>query len=71
LANTLTDSRNKNIVFTTNNLCKIGWNIPSNHFRSVSIMIEKEWLYIEKESFKLKAKIHIIQNGLQLWNYLP
>jgi len=51
------------IVFRTN---KIGLNIPSNQFRSVSDMIEKEWLSIEKESFKLKAKIHIIQNGLQL-----
>jgi len=67
LANTLRYCRNKKIVFTTNNSCKIGLNIPSNRFRSVSDMIEKEWLSIEKESFKLKAKIHIIQNGLQLW----
>jgi len=33
-------------------------------------MIEKEWLSIEKESFKLKVKIHIIQNGLQQWKYV-
>jgi len=69
-ANTLTDCRNKKIVLTTNNLCKIGLNIPSNRFRSVSNMIEKEWLRIEKRSFKLKAKIHVIQNGLQLWKYV-
>jgi len=37
--------------FTNNNLCKIGLNIPSNQFRSVSNMIEKEWLFVEKESF--------------------
>jgi len=48
LANTLTDRKNKTIVFTTNNSCKIGMNIPSNHFRSVSHMIEKKWLSIEK-----------------------
>jgi len=33
-------------------------------------MIEKEWLCIEKRTFKLKAKIHIIQNDLQLWKYV-
>ena len=70
-ANTLTDRRNKKIVFTTNNFCKIGLNIPSNRLRSVSNMIEKEWLGIAKESFKLKAKINIIQNGLQLWKFMP
>ncbi len=36
LANTLTDSRNKKIVVTINNLFKIGLNIPSNRLRSVS-----------------------------------
>jgi hypothetical protein len=69
-ANTLTDRRNKKIVFTTNNLCKIGLNNPSNRLRSVSNMIEKDWLELSKESFKLKAKIHIIQNGLELWKYM-
>jgi len=29
-------------------------------------MNEKEWLEIEMESFKLKAKIDIFQNGLHL-----
>jgi len=33
-------------------------------------MIEKEWLDIEKRSFKLKAKINRIQNGLQVWKYM-
>jgi len=70
VANTLTNFRNKNIVFTTNNLCKIGLNIPSNGYRSVSNMIEKEWLCIEKQSFELKAKTHIIQNGLKLGKYM-
>ena len=69
-ANTLADRRNKNIIFTANNKCKIGLNTPSNRLRSISNMIEKEWLKTDKESFKLKAKINIIQNGLQLWRYL-
>ena len=69
-ANTLTDRRNKKFVFATNNNCKIGLNIPSNRLRSVSNVIEKLWMDSERSSFKLKAKIHIIQNGLELWKYL-
>ena len=33
-------------------------------------MIEKKWMDFEKDSFKLKAKINIIQKGLELWKYL-
>ena len=69
-ANTLTDRRNKKIVFATNNNCKIGLNLPRNRFRSVSNMIEKDWMAVEKDSFKLKAKINIIQKGLELWKCL-
>ena len=32
-------------------------------------MIEKEWMENEKDSFKLKAKINIIQKDLELWKY--
>ena len=56
-ANTLTNRRNNKFVFATSNHCKIGLNIPSNRFRSVSNMIEKEWMDIEKDSFKLKEKL--------------
>ena len=45
----------------------IGLNVPSNRFRNVSNIMEKEWMNIEKGSFKLKAKINIIQKGLELW----
>ena len=69
-SNTLNDCRNKKIVFTTNNNCKIGLNIPSNRLRSVSNLIEKEWLELSKDTFKLNVKIHIIQDGLSLWQYL-
>jgi hypothetical protein len=34
--NTLTNRRNKPIVFTTVNVCRIGLNYPSNRLRSVS-----------------------------------
>ena len=68
--NTMTDRRNKKFVFATNNNCRIGLNIPSNRFRSVSNMIEKDWMENERDSFKLKAKIQIIQNGLEQWKYL-
>ncbi len=53
-----------------NNNCKIGLNIPSNRLRSVSNLIEKEWLELSKDTFKLSVKIHIIQDGLSLWQYL-
>ena len=36
IANTLTDRRNKKIVFTTYNKCKIGLNTPSNRLKSIS-----------------------------------
>ena len=42
--NTLTDQRNRKFVFATTNNCKIGLNIPSSRFSSVSNMIEKEWM---------------------------
>ncbi len=64
-ANTLTNFRRKKIVFITSNVCRIGLNNPRNRLRSVSNIIEKSWL--EREFFKLKAKICIIQNGLDLW----
>jgi hypothetical protein len=48
IANTLIGRRNKKIVFTTYNKCEIGLNAPSNRLRSISNMIEKEWLKIEK-----------------------
>ena len=69
-ANTLTNRRNKKIEFTSSNVCRIGMNIPSNRLRSVTNMIEKDWMGLGKDSFKLEAKIHIIQNGLELWKYL-
>jgi hypothetical protein len=34
-------------------------------------MIEKEWLELTKASFKLNAKINVIQKGLELWKFLP
>ncbi len=70
IKNTLTDCRNKKIVFTTTNVCRIGLNIPSNRLRSVSNMIEKDWIELGKESFKLKAIIHVIQGGLEVWKYM-
>jgi hypothetical protein len=70
IANTLTDRRNKKVVFTTANVYRIGLNNPCNRLRSVSNMIEKDWLKLGKDSFKLKAKIHIIQNGLELLKYI-
>ncbi len=34
-------------------------DIPSNRLRSVTNVIKKAWMGIGKDSFKLKAKIHI------------
>jgi hypothetical protein len=32
-----------------------------------SPFLTKEWLGLAKDSYKLKAKTHIIQNGPELW----
>ncbi len=61
------DRRNKKIVFTTTNVCRIGLNNPSNRLRSV---FKYDWLELGKESLKLKTKIHLIQNGLELGKYM-
>ncbi len=71
LANTLTDSRNKKIVVTTNNLFKIGLNIPSNRLRSVSNIKAK--FILSKMDFKygnICHKANWSQGSLYIFTHL-
>jgi hypothetical protein len=61
----LNDSRNV-FFFVRANHYKLGLNNNLNRLRSVSNFIEKEWLKMSKESFKMKCKINIIQVQLNL-----
>ncbi len=48
----------------------LAWKIQETDWEVFSNMIEKDWLELGKESFKLKAEIHLIQKGLELWKYM-
>ena len=62
----LNDRRNVFFSFVRANYYKVGLNNISNRLRSVSNFIEKEWLKMSKESFKMKCKINVIQVQLSL-----
>ena len=64
--NTVTDRRNKCLVFVRSNNYKPGLNNLSNRLRTISNKIEKLWLGLSREVFKTKCKINLIQNGLSL-----
>jgi hypothetical protein len=63
---TFTKSDKQKIVFTTNNACKIGSNVPSYRLRCVSNIIEKVWVELTQDSFKLNASIYMAHQGLLL-----
>jgi hypothetical protein len=53
-------------LYVRSNKYRQGLNSISNRLRSVSNMIEKSWLSLAHETFKMKCKINIIQAGLLL-----
>ena len=61
---TLNDRRNERLTFVRNNHFKVGLNLVANRLRSVSNVIDKKWLDLSMETFKLKCKIRIIQDSL-------
>jgi hypothetical protein len=64
--NTMQSVRNHLLVFIRQNAYKCGLNNMSNRLRSVTNMIMKDWLLVEKNAFKTLCKKHIIQNQLLL-----
>jgi len=64
--NTMRSARNEYLVFIRQNNYKCGLNNVSNRLRSVTNMIKKDWMVVEKSAFKTLCKKHVIQNRLLL-----
>jgi hypothetical protein len=60
----LNERRNERFTFVRNNRFKVGLNLLKNRLRSVTNVIDKNWIDLNVESFKLQCKIRIIQNSL-------
>jgi hypothetical protein len=59
-------SRNDALVFIRQNVYKCGLNIVSHRLRSVTCMIKKEWMLMDKAVFKSHCKKYVIQQQLLL-----
>ncbi len=65
---TLTDRRNLRLTFVRQNRFKVGLNCIENRMRSLNNVIDKNWLELSIENYKLKCKIRIIQHSLEsMW----
>jgi hypothetical protein len=61
----LTNRRNVRLSFVRCNRYRVGLNIVKNRMRSITSMIDKEWLNLSLDLYKLKCKIRIIQSSLE------
>jgi len=61
---TLNDRRNTRLSFVRENKYKVGLNLVKNRLHSVTNVVNKKWLDLDVESYKLECKICIIQNSL-------
>jgi hypothetical protein len=66
ILNTMQASRNDALVFIRQNVYKCGLNIVSHRLRSVTCMIKKEWMLMDKAVFKAHCKKYVIQQQLLL-----
>jgi hypothetical protein len=62
--NTMTDRRNVKFIFIRSNNYKVGLNSIVNRLRSVSNLIDKTWIDMPRNSFKVLCKTNIIKNKL-------
>ena len=60
----LNERRNERFTFVRNNRFKVGLNLLKNRLRSITNIVDKSWIDLNVESFKLRSKIRIIQNSL-------
>ena len=63
---TLNDRRNIKVTFVRTNQSRAGLNNITNRLRTISNMLNKNWLNLARETFKLECKKNIIQTRLQL-----
>ena len=63
---TLNNRRNLRLTFVRQTHNKVGLNSVENRMRSISNVIDKVWLGLLEENYKLQCKICVIQNLLEL-----
>ena len=62
---TLTKRRNTHMTFVRQNHLKVGLNCIENRMRSITNVIDKEWLNMSEKDYKLQCKICVIQYSLE------
>ena len=60
----LNERRNERFTFVRINRFKVGLNLLKNRLRSITNVVDKNWMDLNVESFKLNCKVRIIQNSL-------
>ena len=66
MLNIMQANRNEYFVFIRQNKYKCGLNNVSNRLRSVTNMIKKDWMLVERNLFKTHCKKNVIQVQLLL-----
>ena len=61
---TLSDRRNVKMSFVRNNRYRVGLNSIHNRLRSISNVVDNNWLAKSAADYKLNCKKHIVQNSL-------
>ena len=61
---TLNDRRNVRLSFVKENKYKVGLNLVKNRLHSITNVVDKKWMDLSLESYKLECKKRIIQNSL-------
>ncbi len=61
---TLNDRRNTRLSFVKANNYKVGLNLVKNRLHSVTNVIDKKWIDLSLESYKLECKKRVIQSSL-------
>ncbi len=61
---TLNDRRNVRLSFVKENKYKVGLNLVKNRLHSITNVVDKKWIDLSLESYKLECKKFIMQNSL-------
>ena len=64
--NTMQSTRSNFLIFIIENNYKCGLNNISNCMRSVTNVVKKDWMLVDKNAFKTLCKKHVIQEHLML-----
>ena len=66
LLNTMRAERSEYLVFIRQNVYKCGLNSVSNRLRSVTNMMKKDWMLVERLHFRTLCKKYVIQEQLRM-----